>query len=254
MSWTVGQVASMSSVSVRTLHHYEAVGLVVPQTRTAAGYRQYGDADLARLRDVLTYRELGFTLEQVAQVLDGTDRPALLREQLRLVRERIAHLHDVRTHLERMTEAHDMGIDLTPEEQLEVFGEQWLGDGYPAEARGRWGDTDAWAQSQQRTAGYGKEDWRRVMAASEALETRLAAACADGVDPTSTQAMDLAEEHRAGLAAFYDCGYPMHRGLGDLYVSDPRFTAHYDDRQPGLAQWLRDAVHANADRHEPAED
>ncbi|GMA85524.1 hypothetical protein GCM10025868_07740 [Angustibacter aerolatus] len=93
-----------------------------------------------------------------------------------------------------------------------------------------------------------------MMAASEALETRLAAACADGVDPTSTQAMDLAEEHRAGLAAFYDCGYPMHRGLGDLYVSDPRFTAHYDDRQPGLAQWLRDAVHANADRHEPAED
>ena len=65
--------------------------------------------------------------------------------------------------------------------------------------------------------------------------------------------MDLAEEHHRSIEVFYDCPYPMHRGLGDMYVSDERFTSHYDQLAPGLAQWLRDAIHANADRQESAQ-
>uniref|UniRef100_UPI003B3B1947 TipAS antibiotic-recognition domain-containing protein n=1 Tax=Nakamurella sp. TaxID=1869182 RepID=UPI003B3B1947 len=83
-----------------------------------------------------------------------------------------------------------------------------------------------------------------------AVHVRLAAAMTGGAAPDSVEAMDLAEEHRTSIETFYDCGYGMHRGLGDMYVADERFTRTYEVLAPGLAQWLRDAIHANADRHE----
>jgi len=251
VGYSVGQVASLAGVSVRTLHHYDEVGLLRPGGRTANGYRQYDDADLRRLRDVLSYRELGFSLEQVRSILDDprADPASHLRDQHRLVRERIARLEQVLAHLEKMMEARQMGINLTPEEQLEVFGEGWPGDQYAAEAEQRWGDTDAWRQSQQRTSRMSKDDWLAVRAETEALEADLAAAFTGGVPPTDERAMDLAERHRLGIERFYDVSYEMHRGLAQMYVTDPRFTEHYDVRAPGLAQWLHDAVVANAERH-----
>ena len=94
-----------------------------------------------------------------------------------------------------------------------------------------------------------KDDWLAVKAETEALETDLAAALADGVAPTDERALELAERHRRGIERFYDVSYAMHRGLGEMYVADARFTRHYDDRAPGLAAWLRDAIVANAARH-----
>jgi DNA-binding transcriptional MerR regulator len=251
VGYSVGQVASLAGVSVRTLHHYDEVGLVRPRARTAGGYRLYDDRDLARLRDVLAYRELGFSLDRVRTLLDDprADPAAHLRAQHRLVRERITRLERVLGHLERLMEAEQMGIDLTPEEQLEVFGEDWPGEEYAAEAEQRWGDTEAWRQSRQRTSRMSKDDWLAVRAESEALEAELAAAMTGGVAPTDDRALDLAERHRRGIERFYDVSYEMHRGLALMYLADPRFTSHYDDRAPGLAQWLHDAVVANAERH-----
>ena len=141
-----------------------------------------------------------------------------------------------------------MGIELDPHELLEVFGEHDPTE-HADEARERWGDTDAYRQSQQRTRRYGKRDWLRLRDAQEDLEVRLAAAFIGGTAPDSDDAAALAEEHRQGMTAFYDCSYDMHRGLGRLYVEDERFTAHYDRRAPGLASWLCAAIEANAARH-----
>jgi len=251
VGYSVGQVAALAGVSVRTLHHYDEVGLLRPGCRTPNGYRQYDDADVGRLRDVLSYRELGFSLEQVRSILDDPqgDPASHLRDQHRLVRERITRLERVLAHLEKMMEARQMGINLTPEEQLEVFGEGWRGEEYAAEAQQRWGDTDAWRQSQQRTSRMTKQDWLAVKADTEALEADLAAAFTAGVAPADERALDLAERHRRSIERFYDVSYEMHRGLAEMYVADARFTRHYDDRAPGLARWLRDAVVANAERH-----
>ena len=251
MGYSVGQVAALAGVSIRTLHHYDEVGLLRPGCRTANGYRQYDDADVGRLRDVLSYRELGFSLEQVRSILDDpqADPASHLRDQHRLVRERITRLERVLAHLEKMMEARQMGINLTPEEQLEVFGEGWPGEDYAAEAQQRWGDTDAWRQSQQRTSRMTKQDWLDVKAETDALEGDLAAAFTAGAAPGDEHAMDLAERHRLTIERFYDVSFEMHRGLAEMYVADPRFARHYDDRAPGLAGWLRDAVVANAERH-----
>jgi MerR family transcriptional regulator, thiopeptide resistance regulator len=120
---------------------------------------------------------------------------------------------------------------------------------YADEARERWGDTEAYRQSQERAARYTERDWAEIGAESAAINQRLAAALGDGAAADSPAVMDLAEEHRQQIhRRFYDCGYDMHRGLGDMYVADDRFTATYDAVRPGLAQYLRDAIHANADR------
>lgn len=257
MGLTVGQVAALAGVSVRTLHHYDEIGLLRPGGRSTAGYRLYDDDDLDRLHQVLLYRGLGFTLDDVAAVLDDRSVPATehLRRQLALLEERIDELEDMRLAVRKQLEARSMNLRITREEQFEIFGPDYASkhESYAAEAQERWGDTDAWKQSQARTSQYTKEDWQRLKAETDELNSRIGEAFTSGVDPTSERAMDLAEEHRQQITgAYYDCSLEIHRGLGEMYVADPRFTATYDAVATGLAPWLRDAIAANADRQEAA--
>ncbi|HEY0126819.1 MAG TPA: MerR family transcriptional regulator [Blastococcus sp.] len=246
----VGEVAELAGITVRTLHHYDRIGLLSPSGRTSAGYRQYSPADLDRLHQVLLYRELGFPLEEVAALLDdpSADPEAHLRRQHRLLRDRLERTSAMVAAVEKEMEARSMGISLTPEERFEVFGEQDPAR-YEAEVEERWGETDAFAQSKRRTAAYSKDDWVRIKAEGEDVEARFAEALQAGVAPDSEQAMDIAEEHRQQISRnFYDCPPGMHAGLGRMYVEDERFTAHYEQRSPGLAQYVSTAVQANAAR------
>jgi DNA-binding transcriptional MerR regulator len=250
MSWTVGELARLAGVTVRALHHYDRIGLLQPGARTAAGYRSYDVHDLDRLHQVLVYRGLGFPLEEVATLLDDPDAdPAEhLRRQHRLLRDRLEATSAMVAAVEKEMEARQMGISLTPEERFEVFGD-WLPEEHAAEAEQRWGETGAWAQSRRRTAAMSKADWLQVKAETDAIEGRFAAALADGVPADAPGPMDLAEEHRQHITRwFYDCPPELHAGLGRMYVEDERFTAHYDQRAPGLAQYVSTAVQANAAR------
>ncbi|WP_372497930.1 MerR family transcriptional regulator [Tomitella fengzijianii] len=245
---TVGATARLIGVSVRTLHHWDDVGLVRPSERTSAGYRVYTAPDIERLHRVLTYREVGFELQQIRGLLDDPDADAMahLRRQRRLIDERIARLQRMATAVDTMMEAKTMGIQLTPQEQREVFGDDWLGDEYEAEAQERWGDSDAWRQSEQRAARYTKDDWKRIKDETDALEADLAAALADGAPAGGARANALAERHRAEIERFYDCSHEMQCCLAEMYVADERFRKHYDDVAPGLAQYLHDVITANA--------
>jgi MerR family transcriptional regulator, thiopeptide resistance regulator len=150
--------------------------------------------------------------------------------------------------VEKEMEARNMGISLTPEERFEVFGEHDPAQ-YEAEVEERWGETDAYAQSKRKTAAYTKDDWVRITAEGADIEARFAAALRSGVVPDSAEAMDIAEEHRQQITRnFYDCPPEMHAGLGRMYVEDERFTAHYEQLAPGLAQYVSTAVQANAAR------
>ena len=250
--YLVGDVARLSHVSVRTLHHYDAIGLLTPSARSPAGYRQYSGTDLQRLQQILFYRELGFALEEIAEILAdpaaGTDDH--LRRQHRLLRERRARDAALLGAIEREMEARKMGISLTPEEQFEIFGTDKLAE-YAEEAEQRWGDTEAWKQSQRRTAAYTKEDWIAIKAEADASIAGFAEAIRAGEPANGTVAMDLAEAHRQHISRwFYDCDYEMHRGLAELYVSDPRYIAEYDKIEPGFSGYVHDAMLANADRHQ----
>ncbi|WP_432986605.1 TipAS antibiotic-recognition domain-containing protein [Dactylosporangium sp. CA-233914] len=141
-----------------------------------------------------------------------------------------------------------MTTNLTPEEKRELFGD-FDPDQYAGEAEQRWGSTEAYKQTQRRTAKYTKADWERIKGEAAQNQAGFADAFDQGIPAGDARAMDLAEAHRQHISRwFYDCPFEAHRGLGDMYVADPRFTANYDTEHPGLAQYVRDAIHANADR------
>jgi MerR family transcriptional regulator, thiopeptide resistance regulator len=244
---TVGAVAALTGVSVRTLHHYDHIGLVVPSVRTPAGYRGYTDADVQRLHLVLVYREVGLPLDEIRNLLDDGDADVVahLQRQHALLSEQAGRLNDTIKAVEELMNAHRRGIQLSAEEQVEIFGTSALREEYAVEAEQRWGDTDAWAQSQQRTAGFTKDDWIRVKADGDALLAALAAAKRAGVAPGSERAGELAGRHRASIERFYECSEEMQRCLVEMYLTDERFTSYYDDLEPGLAQFLHDIVVAS---------
>lgn len=250
MNYSVGQVAGLAGVTIRTLHHYDEIGLLSPSGRSSAGYRIYEESDLRRLQQLLFYRELGFTLEEIATIVNDprSDAVGHLRRQRGLLIARIERLSAMVAAIDHEMEAKMRGIRLTPEERFEVFG-NLKPEGYAEEAQQRWGDTEAYRQSQRRVATYNKEDWLKIKAEEEEVRASLAAAFAAGSGPDSEEAMAAAEAHRQHISRwFYECSYDVHRRLADMYVNDERFRANYDALAPGLAQFIRDAAHANAGR------
>jgi DNA-binding transcriptional MerR regulator len=237
-------------VSVRTLHHYDHIGLVVPSVRTPAGYRGYTDGDIERLHLVLVYRAVGLPLEEIGTLLDdpGADVVAHLQRQHALLTQQADRLTSTIKAVEELMNAHRKGMQLTAEEQVEIFGTTAFGEEYAAEAEQRWGDTDSWAQSQRRTAGFTKDDWMQIKADGDALLAALAEAKRSGVTPGSAQADALAQRHRASIERFYDCDDEMQRCLVEMYLADERFTSYYDDVEPGLTQFVHDIVVASIDR------
>ncbi|MCK2215512.1 MerR family transcriptional regulator [Actinomadura sp. ATCC 31491] len=251
MSFSVGQVARLARVTVRTLHHYDEIGLLHPTERTRAGYRRYTDADLVRLQQILLYRELDFPLEEIAVILDEphTDELTHLRRQHALLTSRARHLGQVITAVEHAIAARTNGVALTPEERFEVFGD-FRPEDHQEEVERRWGADPRYAESRRRLASYTKADWLELKAEAEAIATGLAEALKAGLPADGEHAVDLAERHRGHIERwFYACDHAMHLCLARLYVTDARFTAAIDATVPGLAAYLSAAIEANARRH-----
>jgi DNA-binding transcriptional MerR regulator len=250
MSYTVGQVAALAKVSVRTLHHYDELGLLSPPVRTGAGYRLYGDDDLAALQQVLFFKELGFGLADIGRIMHDPhfDRLEALRMQRRMLAEKSARLALMVEAVEAAIDATEGGVRMDAEDMFEAFGE-FDPKEYEKEAEDRWGNTDAYKESAHRTKRYTKDDWVEIKAESEAVSAGLAALMDEGVPATDPRAMDLAEQHRLQIdRRFYPCSHEMHCSLAEMYVADPRFTANYEKVRPGLARYMHDAILANAAR------
>jgi DNA-binding transcriptional MerR regulator len=242
---TVGDVARMAGITVRTLHHYDEIGLLRPSERRPNGYRAYTDADIGRLQQILTYRELDLGLEEIERLLDepGSTVEALRRARKR-VEQRMTKLRRIGAGLEAAIEAESKGRRMTPEEKLRVFGD-FDPDEYAEEVEERWGGTDAYTESKRRTDGYTAEDWARHQAEADEINQGLLALMAEGVAPDSERAATLVDAHRDLITRwFYDCSPEIHAGLGAMYVADERFRANIDKAGEGLARYLSDAIAA----------
>src|SRR5699024_847888 len=169
-----------------------------------------------------------------------------LQERIRRL-ERTARAVDEMIERTTMSE-NDTNIGLSPEEQARIFGTDW-DPAYEEEARGRWGGTDAWAQSAARTRERGTARWQEIGEEVDEVEPALADALARGVAPGSEEAGRLAERHRATISRHYECTRSMQVVLARMYTEDPRFAAHYDQRAEGLAAWLRAVIEEDARAH-----
>lgn len=249
-NYTVSQVSRMAHVTVRTLHHYDDIGLLAPSQRGGNGYRFYSEADLQRLQQILLFKELGFSLDAIQTLIDepAADRRAALlaqRTQLNLdLRKTEAVIRAIETALNVLEETGTM----SKENIFDGFDE-FEHAKYADEARERWGDTDAYKESARRAKQYSKQDWQRMKEQMDAVHNGIAHLMESGKPADDPAVTALAEKHRLHIDHwFYPCSPEMHAALGDMYIADPRFTATYEGISPGLAQYMRDAIAANARR------
>lgn len=215
---TVHEVSQISGVSVRTLHHYDAIGLLRPTAVTEAGYRLYDDTALARLQSILLFRELAFPLKEIKRIMDDPqfDQATALEQQIRLLelqQERLSRLIDLARETMKTGVTH---MDFT------AFDNSKL-EQYAAEVKERWGNTAAYQESAQRPAAEQKDAAAGLMA-QFARMGRLRTG-----DPAGQEAQDAVRELQQFITKhFYTCTPEILSGLGQMYTADDRFRASID--------------------------
>lgn len=246
-SHTVGELARIAGISVRTLHHYDEIGLISPRRRTDSGYRLYGRSEIERLQEVLFYRELGIALKEIKQIIDEpgyTRQDALERQRQQLV-QKTGILLSMIDSIDRTLEAARTGNTMNAQDMLEVFGDFDPSE-YAAEAADRWGDTADYAQSAKRVNSYTTSDWTKINREAAEINEGLVGLMVQGIAANTAAAMNLAEQHRSHISRwFYECSADTHAGLGEMYVADPRFRRNIDRAGEGLARFLSDAIRFN---------
>jgi DNA-binding transcriptional MerR regulator len=248
-TYTVGEVAKLAGVTVRTLRYYDRIGLLRPAGRTEAGYRLYRTDDLHRLQQIMFYRELNIPLEEIGEVLDNEEFDqisALVSHRERLLAQKqrtetlIATIDKTLMSLKGETMLTDEELyDGFSKEEVEKLKE------YEKEAERKY-DPALVAESQRRVRSMSKDQWKRVQEEGDEI-TRLLASLM-GTDPSSLPVQEAIGRHYRYLHNFYTPNPVMYRGLGDTYVTDSRFRAYYDKFAPGLADFMKQAIDAFCDR------
>lgn len=249
MTYTVNQLAKLANISVRTLHYYDEMGLLKPSFVAKNGYRQYEQAELVRLQQILFFRELDFPLEEIKRMLDrpGFDVTRALHDQKELMKRKRKRLDGLIKSIDTTIDAMTNNKPLNEEEMYDPFKDDDVKQ-YQDEVKKRWGNTDAYKQSMARVSKLSKADMAKLKEDGKKFVRELAANMDKA--PDSPEAQALIQKHYESIQFFYDCPIAMYRNLGEMYVNDPRFTAYYDKERPGLAVWVRDAIRAYCDIRE----
>jgi DNA-binding transcriptional MerR regulator len=245
----VKEVSELAGVSVRTLHHYDEIGLLTPEHATEAGYRLYSDRDLETLQQILFFRELDLPLKQIKDILqdptfDPKEALELHRKMLLEKRRRIDKVLDT---LEKTIRQAKGEIHMSNQEKFEGF--DFSNNPYEQEARERWGD-EAVDASKKKLGGMSQDERKAMEDGMNAIYRKLAALRHDPAD---------SDEAQAAIKEWYDFlnggGFGHHysleafKGLGQMYVDDERFTRNIDKFGDGLATFMRDAMAVYADRN-----
>lgn len=251
MEYSIDKAARMAGISTRALRHYDQIGLLKPRRMSGNGYRVYGPDELDRLQQIMLLRELGLELEAIKECLEtpGLDRQAALQSHLEALRTRRARLDALIATVEK-TIRHEKGeIVMTDQEKFEGFKQAAMEENerkYGAEIRKQYG-TERVEASNKQFASLTQEQYEAMQSTAAEIGARLQAAVHAGLAPAGEEGRAIAALHRDWLGYTWPSySVEAHRGLGDMYLADERFTAYYDKETPGCAQFLRDAIYAYA--------
>ena len=249
MAWSIAEVARMAKISSRTLRHYDEVRLLAPAYVGVNGYRYYEREQLLRLQQILLLRELGLGLSAIAEVLAGQrDRADALRRHeawLREERDRLDRL--ARTVARTLEHLEEEGV-MSASEMFDGFADRQAQAEEELVRRYGEGVRESFAQSRERTKDWAPEDHRAVGGRFDELDERMAELLRSGAAPDAEPVLAVVEEHHRTVSRYWTPDRESYAGLGHLYVDDPQFRARYDGRAPGLAEYLRDAMTAYAER------
>ena len=237
----IREAAALSGVTVRTLQYYDRIGLLRPAAVTEAGYRLYDEAALARLQEILFFREMEFPLEEIRAILDspGYDRAEALRRQKALLLKKRERLDKLIRLVERSSRGEDtMNFDAFDRKEIEHMQEE-----YAREAKERWGGTAAYRQSAERQEKRSAEENEALGAQFTALFEEFAAL--RDRDPAGAEAAELVGRLRDFIHThYYDCTPDILLGLADMYEADERFRQNIDRAGEGTAVFAAAAIRA----------
>ncbi len=234
---TVKEVSRLTGVSVRTLHHYDAIGLLKPTQVTDAGYRLYDDSALQRLQNILLFRELQFPLKEIRKILDAPefDPVDALEQQIKLLQMKRQHLDKLITHARTIQKTGVMNMDFSPFDTTEL-------DRYTAEAKAKWGSTQPYREFEQKTAGQTREQLRST--GDGLMDIFAEFGAIRHLSPSGTDAQALVAKLQSYITEhYYNCTKQILRGLGQMYIAGDSMTENIDAAGgEGTARFAHDAI------------
>ena len=240
MKLQIKEFAELTGVSVRTLHYYDEISLLKPcYVDEQNGYRFYDETSLERMQEILFYRELDFPLKSIAEILASPnyDKQKALAEQKQLLTIKKDRLERLIAALEQ-AEKGEITMSAFDNSEYETARQQ-----YEDEAKQRWGATDAYKESQAKTAGYSKDKWNDVLAGMNGVFCEFAECKNCGESADSDTAQGLVKKLQNYLTAnFYHCTDDILAGLGQMYVCDERFKNNIDSHGEGTAEFVSEAI------------
>jgi DNA-binding transcriptional MerR regulator len=251
MNYTVRQLARMAGISVRTLHYYDEVGLLAPSFIKENGYRYYAEKELLKLQQILFFRELEFSLEKIKQIIDAPnfDSISAMKDQRKLLKLKKIRIERLLQAIDETIASLKGGETMSNDDRYSAFNDPTY-QKHKDEVEERWGNTDAYKQSKERVGKMSKTDLERVKAEGEEIARTTAELMKKGFSHDSPEVQKQINLFYKHLHNFYDPSYELFRGLGQMYVDDPRFTKVYEDRAKGFALFMRDAMGHFADEME----
>lgn len=247
MEYTVQKLGKLAGVSTRTLRYYDEIGILKPARINSSGYRIYGKEEVDRLQQILFYRELDVGLERIKEIMtspffNGADALKEHREQLLDQRKQLDLLI---ANVEKTIQLSEGRLTMTDQEKFEGFKQTLIDDNekkYGREIRGKYGD-DTIDKSNEKLKNMTQQQHEEVTRLSDAVISTLSEAFKTG-DPAGELAQKAADLHKQWLTYYWsEYSKEAHAGLAQMYVDDERFKAYYDIKQPGAAEFLRDAIH-----------
>ncbi len=246
MEYTVQKLGRLAGISARTLRYYDEVGLLKPARINSSGYRIYGREQVDRLQQILFYRELGVGLDRIKDIVtapsfNGIEALTAHREQLLDKRKQLDALI---ANVEKTLALAEGRITMTDKEKFEGFKQKMVDDNekaYGKEIREKYGDGIV-DRSNAKLKGMTQEEYEEVTRLADEVRTTLAEAFKTG-DPAGEPAQRAADLHKRWLTYYWsEYSKEAHAGLAQMYVDDERFKRYYDEKQPGAAEFLRDAI------------
>lgn len=239
----INQFAKLTGVSVRTLHYYDEIGLLKPAfVDEQNGYREYDEKSLERMVEILFYRELDFPLKSIAKILSSPDydKAAAIRKQKELLMLKKERLERLIFALDK-AEKGEIPMNTFNNNEYEKARKK-----YAAEVKQRWGSTDAYKESEQKTAEYSDDKRSEVNEGLNAVFAEFSAALNNGATPESETAQLLVKKLQTYITDnFYTCTPEILAGLGQMYAADERFKSNIDQNGIGTAEFVSEAIKIN---------